>query len=222
MSSCSAAGLHQVLNDRQHQLSLAATALQQQRHPPQRTLLRRHLVATVDTSRLGDDVLDHLWSLLRAEPEHVLHRVVLKTRVKASSYIAQYPVLRTVQSALHFTSLTDLFTQTPFRLLWEASSHMLQLMHEGCSYTYPPLSIARYSFIQLSEPEQCRVKKLAQGFNTAAQDSNPGSRSRESEGLALSHGVLQWSRLTCSLQIYRKNYICKSEYMVLLLFIYLK
>ena len=31
---------------------------------------------------------------------------------KASSYIAQYPVLRTVQSALHFTSLTDLFNQT--------------------------------------------------------------------------------------------------------------
>ena len=43
---------------------------------------------------------------------------------------------------------------------------------------YPQLSIARYSFIQLSELEQCRVKKLAQGFNTAAQDSNPGSRSR--------------------------------------------
>ena len=54
---------------------------------------------------------------------------------KASSYIAQYPVLRTVQSALHFTSLTDLFTQTLFRLLLEASSHMLQLMFEGCSYT---------------------------------------------------------------------------------------
>ena len=33
----------------------------------------------------------------------------------------------------HFTltSLTDLFTQTPSRLLWEASSHMLQLMREG-------------------------------------------------------------------------------------------
>ena len=40
-------------------------------------------------------------------------------------------VLRTVQSALHFTSLTDLFTQTPSRLLWEASSHMLQLMREA-------------------------------------------------------------------------------------------
>ena len=97
---------------------------------------------------------------------------LLKKRVKASSYIAQYPVLRTAQSALHFTSLTDLFTQTPSRLLWEASSHMLQLMREGCSYTYPPLSIARYSFIQLSEPEQCRVKKFAQGFNTAGRIYN--------------------------------------------------
>ena len=28
------------------------------------------------------------------------------------------------------------------------------------------------------------MKKLAQGFNTAAQDSNPGSRSRESETLS--------------------------------------
>ena len=63
---------------------------------------------------------------------------------KASFYIGQYPVLETVQSALHFTSLTDLFIQTPSRLLCEASSHMLQLMREGCSFTYPPLSITRY------------------------------------------------------------------------------
>ena len=109
-----------------------------------------------------------------------------KKKLKASSYIAQYPVLRTVQSALHFTSLTDLFTQT-----LRASSHMLQLMRESCSYTYPPLSIVSYSFKQLNELEQCRVKKLAQGFNTAAQDSNPGSRSRESEALPLSHCALR-------------------------------
>ena len=112
----------------------------------------------------------------------------LNKKVKASSYIAQYPVLMTFQCPLHFTSLTDLFTQTPSRLLWEASSHMLQLMREGCLYTYPPLYIA--SCIQLSELEQCRVKKRAQGFNTAAQDSNPGSRSRESEALPLSHCAL--------------------------------
>ena len=112
------------------------------------------------------------------------------SKVKTSSYIAQYPVLRTVQSALHFTSLTDLLTQTPSRLLLEASNHnkiMLQLMREGCSYTYPPLSIARYSFIELSELEQCGVKQLAQVFNTVAQDSNPDSRGQESEALPLSH-----------------------------------
>ena len=76
------------------------------------------------------------------------------------SCIAQYLIFRAVQSALHFTSLTDLFTQTPSRFLSEASSHMLQLMRKGCSYTYPPMSIARYSFIHLSKLEQCRVKIL--------------------------------------------------------------
>ena len=124
------------------------------------------------------------------DPNLAIVQRYIKHCKKASSYIAQYPVLRTVQSALHFTSLADLFTQTPSRLLWEASSHMLQLMREGCSYTYPPLSIARYSFIQLSELEQCRVKKSAQGFNNAAQGSNPGSSSREYEALPLSHFAL--------------------------------
>ena len=66
---------------------------------------------------------------------------------------------------------------------------MLQLMREGWSYTYLPLSIARYSFIQLSGLEHGRVKKIAQGFNTAAQDSNPGPLSRESDALPLSHGA---------------------------------
>ena len=73
---------------------------------------------------------------------------VCKGKAKTSSYIAQYPVLRTAQSALYFTSLIDLFTQRSrygvSRFLWEASSHMLHLMREGCSYTYPQLSTARY------------------------------------------------------------------------------
>ena len=59
-----------------------------------------------------------------------------------------------------------------------------------CSYPYPPLCIARYSFIKLSELEQCRVKKLAHNFNIAAQNSNPGSRSREFVALPLSHCAL--------------------------------
>ena len=59
--------------------------------------------------------------------------------IKVSSYIAQYPILRIAQSALHFTSLAVLFNQTPSQLLWEACSHMLQLMREGCSHTYQSL-----------------------------------------------------------------------------------
>ena len=44
------------------------------------------------------------------------------------------------------------------------------------------------------------MKKLAQGFNTAAQDSNPGPFSRESGALPLSHGahkrsMLCWSKI---------------------------
>ena len=53
--------------------------------------------------------------------------------------------------------------------------------------------VARYSFIQLSELKQCRVKKPARGFNTTAQDSNPGSLSQESEALPMGHCIY----LTC-------------------------
>ena len=112
--------------------------------------------ATAKRDRRARNTKTSCLQTLQSTPSKV--RIIKK--VKASSYIAQYPVLRTAQCALHFTSLTDLFTQTPSRLLWEASSHMLQFMHGGCSYTYPPLSIARYSFIQLSKLEQCRVKNL--------------------------------------------------------------
>ena len=35
-------------------------------------------------------------------------------------------------------------------------------------------------------------EKHAQGFNTATQDSNPGSRSRESEAQPLSHCALHY------------------------------
>ena len=63
-------------------------------------------------------------------------------------------------------------------------------MREGCSYTYPPLSIVKYSFIQLSELEQCRVKQNCPRFLHRSQDSNPGSRSRESEAVPVRHCAL--------------------------------
>ena len=60
---------------------------------------------------------------MRSASKHTVQYIT----INANSYTVQYPVLRTVQSTSHFSSLTDLFTQTPSRLLWEASSHMLQL-----------------------------------------------------------------------------------------------
>ena len=53
---------------------------------------------------------------------HILSCVTIS--VKVNSYTAEYPVLRTAQIALHFTSLTDLFNRTPSQFLWEASSRM--------------------------------------------------------------------------------------------------
>ena len=73
---------------------------------------------------------------------------------------AQYLILRIAQSALHFTFPTDLFNQPPSQLFWETSSHMLQLMREGCSYTQPPLSIARYSCIQYERQIVTMTRKL--------------------------------------------------------------
>ena len=68
-------------------------------------------------------------------------------RIKVSSYVAQYPILRTAQSTLHFTSLADLFNQTPSQLLCEASSHAANNAQRLFVQKYPPLSIARYSII---------------------------------------------------------------------------
>ena len=72
-----------------------------------------------------------------------------------------------------FKSLTDLFNPTPFH-----SGSILarqQLRAKTKSLTFPPLSIARYSFIQLSQ----------RGRQTG--DLNPGSLDCESGVLRLSY-----------------------------------
>ena len=61
-------------------------------------------------------------------------------------------------------SPVDVFNLTPSWLLWEAPSHAGNNAWRLFIHKYPPLAIARYSFIQLSELEQCRMKNLAHGF----------------------------------------------------------
>ena len=82
-------------------------------------------------------------------------------RIKVSSYIAPYPVFRIVQSALHFT----LWQICSFQLLWEAFSHAkitAQKLH-----IHPPVSTARYSFLQLSELGQYGAKKFTRLRNSS-------------------------------------------------------
>ena len=50
-----------------------------------------------------------------------------------------------------------------------------QLRAKAKSLTFPPLSIARYSFIQLSEQHQCRERKCPIFETVTKGDSNPGS-----------------------------------------------
>ena len=107
---------------------------------------------------------------------------------KGSFYIAQYPVRWTAQSALHFFPP------------WQTCSFRHQLGFSGKhssdaalraktkSLTCPPLSIARYSFVQLSQlGRQWRERKCPIFETVAKGDSNPGSLDCESSVLPLSY-----------------------------------
>ena len=114
---------------------------------------------------------------------------LLKGKGQRSFYIAQYPVRWTVQSALHFLpTLTDLFIPTPFSASPGSILASQQLRAKTKSLTFPPLSIARYSFIQLSQQgRQWRERKCPIFETVAKGDSNPGSLDCESGVLPLSY-----------------------------------
>ena len=60
--------------------------------------------------------------------------------VKVRSYIAQYPVHRTAQSALHFTPWQTCSFQGHLNFSGKHSA-MLQLLREDYSFTFPPLYV---------------------------------------------------------------------------------
>ena len=83
-------------------------------------------------------------------------------------------------------SLADLLNRTPSRLLREAFSNAAINSQRLLVHMYSPLSVSRSSFIQLSELDQCKVKKFVQGF-TRKHRFKSGSFSRESDVLPMSH-----------------------------------
>ena len=102
------------------------------------------LASTVSESENNDDAF---WT----------HRQLKK--VKVWFYIALYPVSWTAQSALHFPPLADLFIPTPFSA---SPGSILAMQRNDYSLIFPPLSMARYSFIQLSRLRRREVKENAQ------------------------------------------------------------
>ena len=98
-------------------------------------------------------------------------QMVTEVKGKGSFYIAQYPVRRTAQSAVHFPPP------------WQTCSFRHQLGFSGKhsshaaitpttkSLTFPPLSIARYSFIQLSQLGRQWRERKCPIFETVASVS---------------------------------------------------
>ena len=85
-------------------------------------------------------------------------------------------------------SLTDLFIPTPFSASPGRILARQQFRANTKSLTFPPLSIARYSFIQLSQQgRQWRERKCPIFEMVAKGDSNQGSLDCESGVLPLSY-----------------------------------
>ena len=98
----------------------------------------------------------------------------VKGKGKGSFYIAQYPVRWTAQSALHFCPPCQ--TCSFRHQLGFSGKHSSDaaLRAKTKSLTCPPLSIARYSFIQLSQlGRQCKERKFPIFETVAKEDSLP-------------------------------------------------
>ena len=79
--------------------------------------------------------------------------VFFNKKVKVCFYIASYPVRWTAQSSLQFSS-PDRPVHSDTNSASLGSILDMQQLHIDYSLTFPPLSIARYSFIQLRLREE--------------------------------------------------------------------
>ena len=110
--------------------------------------------------RMTDEIREEApWTMMFADDIVICSES--KERKDTWFYIALYPVRWTAQSALHFPPLADLFIPTPFSASLGSILAMQQLRNDY-SLTFPPLSIARYSFIQLSRLRRREVKENTQ------------------------------------------------------------
>ena len=86
--------------------------------------------------------------------------IIIVTIVIKRYVLTIVKVIGTAQCVLHFASG---YTSSWQRQLDFSGKHSgkLQLLREDCSFTYPPLSVARYPFIQLSDLRQRGMNEIA-------------------------------------------------------------
>ena len=89
-------------------------------------------------------------------------------------YIAQCPVFRTALSYLQSTPWQTCSFQHNTRFLQEAFSHAVIATQGLLVHTYPPLSIARFSFTQPNELGRSGVIETAQALKRHQKYINPG------------------------------------------------
>ena len=93
--------------------------------------------------------------------------------VKECSYTAQYPV-QGLLKAIYTSPPTDLFIQVPNSIsLGSIQPSYNYSTKTICSHIH--LSVARYSFVELSELWQHGMNEIAKALKWQQEDSNPGS-----------------------------------------------
>ena len=98
---------------------------------------------------------------------------VSKYKLKVCFHIAQYPVHWTAQSALHFTPWQTCSFRHQLGFSGKHSSHAA-ITRNDYSLTCPPLSIAKYSFIQLSRLRHREENENAQTSKRYQRGFEPG------------------------------------------------
>ena len=99
---------------------------------------------------------------------YIYTHIFIYTNIYIYIYIDWYPVLRTTQITFHFIPNRPVHSITNSTSPGSIQPHCNY--YTDCSFTYPPLLIVRYSFIQLSELWQ----KNCLSFETVGRGFEPG------------------------------------------------
>ena len=98
---------------------------------------------------------------------YIYHSLINANILRRKCTVIQHSIKSLwLHKTLYTLSLANLFHWAAYQYLWEEFSHMVIT-------AWKPLHIARYSFTQLSQLEQWRVKEIAQDLKQQQECSHP-------------------------------------------------